>query len=346
MSAGSDLSRGDLSLLKSALGDDVLGMLSDENVSDILVRPWGISIDTFDRGLVETGIVPRPGQIDGVLRVTSGVVGGSVTERNPVVECKLPIAGGSRFAGIYYGEGESFYTLRNHRPRPIALSDYNRRPLTASQVARWEGMQRGGEEGGAEAAGSTQAVSVVRGLIAGRTPLLIHGPTGSGKTTLMQACVNEAAVLEPNAHYLIIEDTPELQSRAAHRTFMRTTPYLTLRDLARAALRHRPTWIIFGEVRGAEALDAINAAITGHPIMMTIHAHSSVAALTAVAARIGEAVVNVDYGRIVDAIGACIGVRRRRAAGVPDEYRISEVVAVDDVQVGRWQVRSLLQEGA
>lgn len=342
MMSAAEVSKGTRTLLESALGDDVLCMLEDETVGDILVRPWGISIDTFDRGLVATGIVPRAGQIDGALRVVSGMTGGSVSDQNPILECKLPLAGGARLAGIMYGEGESFLTLRRHRAIPVSLDSYDH----ATARGRQEGFRRAfGEQGGVEASASSP-VAVVRGLIAGRVPLLINGPTGSGKTTLLQACVSEAAAQEPNAHYLFIEDTPELQSRAPHRTFMRTTPYLTLRDLARAALRHRPTWIIFGEVRGAEALDAVNAAITGHPIMATIHARSAIGALNRMVAAIGEAVVNVDRERIVDAFGAVLSTRRKRVQGGRDEYHISEVVKVDDVSGGRWNVRSLLKESA
>ncbi len=342
MTAVAELTKGDRSLLESALGDDVLGMLEDETVGDILIRPWGISMDTFDRGLVETRIVPRSGQIDGVLRVVSGLTGGKVSDHNPIVECKLPLAGGARLAGIMYGEGESFLTLRRHRAIPVSLQAYDHATARCNE----EGFRRGLEERPALEVSASSPVAVVRGLIAGRVPLLINGPTGSGKTTLLQACVNEAAAQEPNAHYLFIEDTPELQSLAPHRTFMRTTPFLTLRDLARAALRHRPTWIIFGEVRGAEALDAVNAAITGHPIMATVHARSAKGALNRIVAAIGEAVVNVDRERIVDAFGAVLSVRRKRVQSGRDEYHISEVVSVDDVSGGRWNVRSLLKESS
>jgi type IV secretion system protein VirB11 len=340
MSALTELSRADRSLLESALGDDVITMLADELVSDILVRPWGVSIDTFDRGLVATGIVPRPGQIDGALRVISGLTNGKLSERNPILECKLPLAGGARVAGVMYGEGESFLTLRRHRALPVSLADYSHKEIACSKEVSGTEYR----EGRGVSAEVFSPVSVVRGLIAGRMPLLINGPTGSGKTTLLQACVHEAATQEPHAHYLFIEDTPELQCLAPHRTFMRTTPYLSMRDLSRAAMRHRPTWIIAGEVRGAEALDVVNAAITGHPVMATIHARSARGALNRMVAAIGEAVVNVDKERIVDAFGAVLSVRRKRVAGGRDAYHISEVVAIDDVTAGRWNVRSLLED--
>jgi type IV secretion system protein TrbB len=338
----SELSRGDRSLLESALGDDVIAMLADELVSDILVRPWGVSIDTFDRGLIATGIVPRAGQIDGALRVISGLTGGTLSERTPILECKLPLPGGARVAGVMYGEGESFFTLRRHRALPVSLADYHdHNSVRIQEVSR---MERG--EIRAVNTAVSSAVSVVRGLIAGRMPLLINGPTGSGKTTLLQACVHEAAAQEPHAHYVFIEDTPELRSWAPHRTFLRTTPYLSVRDLTRASMRHRPTWIIAGEIRGAEALDVVNAAITGHPVMATIHARSARGALNRMVAAIGEAVVTVDKERIVDAFGAVLSVRRKHVAGGRDQYHISEVVAIDDVSGGRWNLRSLLGEAA
>jgi Flp pilus assembly CpaF family ATPase len=334
------LSASSQSLLESALGDDVLHMLADEAISDVLVRPWGVSVDTFDRGLVATGIVPREGQIEGALRVISGLVGGQVCEQRPIVECQLPVGGGARVAGILYGDGTSFYTLRRHRASPVTLDAYERADrLSVAGDARHDARRPGGA-----VARVTTAVQWVKALLASRTALLINGPTGSGKTTLLQACVHEAAQQESNAHYLFIEEVPELQSRAPHRTFMRTTPWLGVRHLTRAALLHRPTWIIAGEVRGGEALDILNAGITGHPIMATIHARSARGALDRLVAAVGEAVVTVDRDRIADAFGAVLSVRRQIVAGGRDEYHITEVVAIDGAHDGRWNLRSLLKE--
>jgi Flp pilus assembly CpaF family ATPase len=334
------LAAGSRSLLESALGDDVLQLLASESVSDVLVRPWGISVDTFDRGLVATGVVPREGQIEGALRVISGLAGGQVCEQRPIVECQLPVAGGARVAGILYGDGTSFFTLRRHRPSPVTLDAYER----AGGSPGAGGTHRSVGLPGVAAGRATTAVAWVKALLGARTALLINGPTGSGKTTLLQACVHEAAAQESNAHYVFIEEVPELQSHAPHRTFMRTTPWLQVRHLTRAALLPRPTWIIAGEVRGGEALDILNAGITGHPIMATIHARSARGALDRLVAAVGEAVVTVDRDRIADAFGAVLSVRRQTVAGGRDEYHITEVVAIDGAHDGRWILRSLLKE--
>jgi type IV secretion system protein VirB11 len=335
-----ELSESDRSLLEAALGDEVVRLLGNELVGDILMRPWGVSIDTFDRGLIATGLIPRRGQIEAALRVISGLTGGQVSEQRPIVECQLPLAGGARVAGILYSDGASFLTVRRHREIPVTLDAYE----SAIKRYAFDGNLRDASEQAFPQGHGSTPVSAVRALIASRTPLLINGPTGSGKTTLLQACVHEAASQEPNAHYLFMEDTPELRSSAPHRTFMRTTPWLTIRELSRASMRHRPNWIIAGEIRGAEALDVVNAAITGHPVMATIHARSARGALDRLGAAIGEAVVNVDRERIADAFGAVVSVRRRVVAHGRDEYHISEVVAIDGVHGGRWNLRSLLKE--
>ena len=96
---------------------------------------------------------------------------------------------------------------------------------------------------------------------------MVAGSTGSGKTTLLSALLND---LEPGERYLVIEDTAEIRLEQPHtlrftaRKAAPGRPAVTIRDLVKASLRHRPDRLVVGEVRGGEAWDLIQALNTGH----------------------------------------------------------------------------------
>ena len=111
-----------------------------------------------------------------------------------------------------------------------------------------------------------------------RLNILISGGTGSGKTTLLNAL---SRLIDPAERIVTIEDAAELQLQQPHVVRLETRPpnlegagEITMRELLRNALRMRPDRIILGEVRGAEALDMLQAMNTGHDgSMSTIHAN-------------------------------------------------------------------------
>ncbi|TCT07512.1 CpaF family protein [Aquabacter spiritensis] len=129
-----------------------------------------------------------------------------------------------------------------------------------------------------------EAAEVLR--IIGKCPLnvLISGGTGSGKTTLLN-CVTGS--IDPRERIITCEDTAELQLQQRHVVRLETRPAsaegtaeITMRDILRNALRMKPNRIIVGEVRGAEALDLVQAMSTGHAGSMgTIHANNPRGAL-------------------------------------------------------------------
>ena len=111
-----------------------------------------------------------------------------------------------------------------------------------------------------------------------RRNILVCGGTGTGKTTLLAAV---ACLIPRDERVIVIEDTVELPLghpnalRFAARRSTEGVPAVTVRDLVRAALRHRPDRIVVGEVRGGEAWDLIQALNTGHGgSLTTLHANS------------------------------------------------------------------------
>jgi type IV secretion system protein VirB11 len=121
---------------------------------------------------------------------------------------------------------------------------------------------------------------VLRATIGERKNVLVVGGTNTGKTTLANALLHEVSAQFPADRIVILEDTVELQCAARDQLALRTTSTVPLAGLLRSALRTSPSRIIVGEVRGAEALDLLDAWATGHPGgIATVHASSAAGAL-------------------------------------------------------------------
>ena len=121
---------------------------------------------------------------------------------------------------------------------------------------------------------------LLRSSVANRRSIAISGGTGSGKTTLMNALLAFVGEVE---RIVVIEETPELRPPCAHHVSLIARPpnvegkgAIDLDALVRASLRMRPDRIVVGEVRGPEALSALDAMATGHEgSMLTVHARSA-----------------------------------------------------------------------
>jgi pilus assembly protein CpaF len=126
---------------------------------------------------------------------------------------------------------------------------------------------------------------VLQAMVRARLNLVISGGTGSGKTTLLNVL---SGFIPENERIITIEDSAELQLQQPHVVRLETRPpniegrgQVTQRDLVRNSLRMRPDRIVVGEVRGAEALDMLQAMNTGHDgSLTTIHANSARDALS------------------------------------------------------------------
>ena len=124
-----------------------------------------------------------------------------------------------------------------------------------------------------------------RSLLRSRSNILVSGGTGSGKTTLLNALVE----LLPAADRIVsIEDTLELRIERDNCVRFEArglTEGVTIRDLVKHSLRHRPDHIVVGEVRGGEAADLLQALNTGHGgSLTTVHANNALSALSRIAA--------------------------------------------------------------
>ena len=190
-----------------------------------------------------------------------------------------------------------------------------------------------------------EVLDAARAALLGRRNILVSGGTGSGKTTLLNALVE----LLPAADRIVsIEDTLEL--RIDRKNCVRfeargiDSKSVTIRDLVRHALRHRPDHIVVGEVRGGEAADLLQALNTGHGgSLTTIHANNAESALSRLAtcAMQGETDLpwEVTCRGVVDGISMVIHMTRREG-----KRYVEEALHVGDYDAARrrWHYRPVV----
>jgi len=184
---------------------------------------------------------------------------------------------------------------------------------------------------------SPEMATVLKIASRSRLNILISGGTGSGKTTLLNAL---SATIDPGERVVTIEDAAELQLQQPHVVRLETRPSniegqgeIGMRDLVKNALRMRPDRIILGEIRGAEALDMLQAMNTGHEgSMCTVHANRPREALTRLENMVAMANVNLPAkavrNQIADAVDLIVQVSRMRD-GVRRIVSVMEVVGME-----------------
>ena len=180
-----------------------------------------------------------------------------------------------------------------------------------------------------------------------RRNILVSGGTGSGKTTLLNALIE---LLPEDERIVAIEDTLEL--RLDHSNCVRFEARglqegaVTIRDLVRHALRHRPDHIVVGEVRGGEAADLLQALNTGHGgSLTTVHANNAESALSRLASCAmqggGDLPWEVTCRGVVDGIAMVIHMTRREGRRFVEEaLRVQGY----DAPRNRWLVEPIWRE--
>ena len=165
-----------------------------------------------------------------------------------------------------------------------------------------------------------------------RKNILISGGTGTGKTTLLNIL---GKFIPEDERILLIEDTAEIQIaqpnlvRFEARQAQNGIPAVAIRDLLKAALRHRPDRIILGEIRGGEAFDLLQLLNTGHSgTLSTIHANSARQGLGRFTSCVLQSGVDLPYRAIKtnigDSLNVIVQIERR-----PGRRFVSEVLEIN-----------------
>ena len=317
-------------------------LLLDEGVTEIMVNGSGrIFVEREGRLERAHGLTLPEANLRVAVRNLARVLGDEVSEERPILDARLP--DGSRVAALLppVSLGGTTLTIRK----------FQNRRFTADELVRIGTL-------------TADALRVIRDAIDARHNLLISGGTGTGKTTLLNAL---AAWLPAIDRIVLIEDTAELQLEAENlarfeaRRDQPGLPAITVRDLVRASLRHRPDRIVIGEVRGGEAFDLLQALNTGHSgTLSTIHANSADQALTRFASCVLQSGVDVPYAAIRHSIADSIHcvvhlercgaqrivreiIRLQRYDAAADRYIVETVTAQHPLRPPAGSVRAWLR---
>ena len=181
-----------------------------------------------------------------------------------------------------------------------------------------------------------------------RRNILVSGGTGSGKTPLLNALIALLIALLPDDERIVaIEDTLELRIDRPNCVRFEARGVqqgaVSIRDLVRHALRHRPDHIVVGEVRGGEAADLLQALNTGHGgSLTTVHANNAESALSRLASCAmqggGELPWDVTCRGVVDGIAMVIHMTRREGRRVVEE---AAFVNGYDAGTNQWDIQRL-----
>ena len=191
-----------------------------------------------------------------VIEKIVSAVGRRVDEGSPMVDARLP--DGSRVNAI-------LPPLSIHGP-VMTIRKFSERPYTVTDLVANNTL-------------TMDTAVFLEACVRARLNVLISGGTGSGKTTTLNVV---SGFIPERERVITIEDAAELQLQQPHVVTLESRPpnaegrgAVTIRDLVRNALRMRPDRIVVGEVRGAEALDMLQAMNTGHEgSLTTVHANS------------------------------------------------------------------------
>lgn len=255
-------------------------ILSRPDVTDIYVnRPgeiWaetlGGAVERHDAPALETTVLER------LSRQIAAFSHQGINREHPILSAVLP--GGERVQIIIppATRGDVALAVRKHLASDLSLNDYVSAGAFSGLAPQGGALDSDLDAHLRSLLAAGDHAGLLKAAVSGRRNILISGGTSTGKTTFLNALINEIPRQE---RLIMIEDTPELQIRhpnaiglIAPRSALGQAA-VSSDDLLNASLRMRPDRIILGELRGPEAYTFLRAVNTGHPgSMTTIHADS------------------------------------------------------------------------
>jgi len=244
--------------LERDMGPLLMAALNNPKTVEIMLNADGkLWQESLGEGMKCIGTL-RTAQAEAIIKTVAGYHGKEVTRVKPIIEGELPLDG-SRFAGqLPPIVPAPIFAIRKRAIAIFTLEQYvDAGIMTPTQY------------------------EALKSFVANHRNILVIGGTGSGKTTLVNAIINEMVVCDPTERVFIIEDTGEIQCAAENFVQYHTSFDVPMTALLKTTLRMRPDRILVGEVRGAEALDLLDAWNTGHEGgAATLHANNAAAGLT------------------------------------------------------------------
>lgn len=302
--------------LERDLGRELMATLNDPRTVEIMLNADGrLWQERLGEKMRCIGTM-RVAQAQAVIETIAGYHGKEVTRHNPILEGELPLDG-SRFAG----------QLPPVVPAPTFA-------IRKKAVAIFT-LERYVE---AEIMTPAQYQAIIDGVAAHRNILVIGG-TGSGKTTLVNAIIQQMVAHDPSERVFILEDTAEIQCAAENYVQYHSSISVSMTALLKTTLRMRPDRILVGEVRGPEALDLLMAWNTGHEGgAATLHANNARAGLSRLAMLISmhpESPKPIEP-LIGEAVHLVVHIARTN-----EGRRVQEIIEVSGFEDGRYLTKNL-----
>ncbi|HCE5637906.1 P-type conjugative transfer ATPase TrbB [Legionella pneumophila serogroup 1] len=303
--------------LRRDLGGMIEQALSDPKTVEIMLNADG---KLWQERLGETmrciGSI-NDARAESIIKTVAGFHGKEITRFNPILEGELPLDG-SRFAGqLPPVVSKPTFAIRKKAISVFTLDDYVKSEIMTE----------------------AQCAVIKKAVIAHRNILVIGG-TGSGKTTLVNAIINEMVRSSPSERVFIIEDTGEIQCTAENCVQYHTTIDVNMTQLLKTTLRMRPDRILVGEVRGSEALDLLDAWNTGHEGgAATLHANNCLAGLhrlKSLITRNPSAPTEIEP-LIGETVHCVVHITR-----TPQGRRVEEIISVKGYENGHYNIEQLI----
>ncbi len=297
------------------MGSEVCAAMDDPTVVEVMLNPDGtVWTDKLGVGMQYLCDMEDVKALQ-MLGTVAHMLGTVINADNPKVEGELP-GNGSRVEGVI--------------PPVVPRPSFNLRKKASAVFSLEEYVKSGRAQPG--------DIEILRDAVRTRKNILVVGGTGTGKTTFVNAIINEIKLLTPKHRLLILEDTQELQCTAENFVAMRTNDSITMQDLLKITMRQRPDRILIGEVRGKEALDMIKAWNTGHPGgVCTVHANDARAGLLRIEQLISEVSEAPMRELVAEAIDIVVFLVRDPKIGP----KLAELIAVDGVKNGDYVFRDM-----
>ncbi len=297
--------------------------LKSEDVSEIMVNGREKIFIETGKGIVRCGeSFESTEELEEYIRRIAAGVHREINEMNPILDARLP--DGSRVNAVYRNVAADGPVL--------TIRKFGQRRMTADDLVRTGSMTQ-------------ECAEALKILTACGCSIFISGGTSSGKTTFLNALTDyiprqERVIVIEDSRELMMEQIPNLVQMECRQANSAGKGVVSMADLIRTSLRMRPSRIIVGEVRGAEAALMLQALNTGHSGLSTGHGNSVSGMLRRLEAMcLMNANVPIDAIRcqIVEALDVMVHLTR-----LPDGRRVvSEVEEIVGVEAHEYNLNPL-----
>lgn len=222
-------------------------LLADDTITEIMINgERGIFLERQGKLEAFSGERISKEQLEELVVKITGMSNRMINEASPLADARL--GDGSRVS-------VAVSPVALDTPA-ITIRKFPKRAVTLKDLLEWESFNE-------------EIAEFLKKVVIAKYNIFVSGSTGSGKTTLLNVLSD---FIPKNERIITIEDIAELQIRnvpnlvrlESRNSVVEGCREITIRDLLRASLRHRPDRVIVGEVRGAETVDMLQAFCTGH----------------------------------------------------------------------------------